>query len=222
MFVPLLKVVLAAAAMLLVARQCRKPSWLPGRLMITGMNRAHRGMTAWGLSRIAIAKDFTILEVGCGGGKTIDALASLAFEGKVHGIDYSRASVAVAEKTNAQRIQEGRVEIHLGSVAKLPFAANTFDLVFAIETHYYWPDLPANLLEIQRVLKPGGSFVIVAEAYRGRRMDWVYRPAMAFLRATYLTLAEHRQLLVDAGYTAVEVIDEPSKGWMRATGRKPI
>ena len=207
--------------MLVVVRQCRKPSWLPGRLMIEGMNRAHRGMTAWGMNGIAIAKDFTILEVGCGGGKTLNTLASRAFEGKVHGLDYSRASVAAAEKTNAQRIKDGRVEIHLGSVSKLPFAANTFDLVLAIETHYYWPDLSADVLEIQRVLKPGGSFVIVAEAYRGRRMDWLYRPAMTLLRATYLTLAEHRKLFVDAGYTDVEVIDEPSKGWMRATGRKP-
>lgn len=208
--------------MLVVARQCRKPSWLPGRLIIKGMNRAHAAMTAWGMNRIAIAKDFTILEVGCGGGKTISALASLAFEGVVHGVDYSRASVSVAENTNAQRIREGRVEIHLGSVSKLPFAANTFDLVLAIETHYYWPDLSADLLEIQRVLKPGGSFVIVAEAYRGRRMDWLYRPTMTLLRATYLTLAEHRQMLAAAGYTDVEVVDEPSKGWMRATGRKPL
>ena len=221
MLVPFLKVVLTAAAMLLVARQCRKPSWLPGRLMIASMNSAHAAMTAWGLKPIVIAKEFTILEVGCGGGKTIGALAARASEGKVHGIDYSAASVAVATKTNAKLIKEGRVEIRLGSVAKLPFAANTFDLVLAVETHYYWPDLSANLLEIQRVLKPGGSFVILAEAYRGRRMDWLYRPAMMFLRATYLTLAEHRQLFVDAGYTDVEVTDEPRKGWLRATGRKP-
>ena len=208
--------------MLLVARQCRKPSWLPGRLMIASMNSAHAAMTAWGLKPIVIAKDFTILEVGCGGGKAIAALASLAVDGKVHGIDYSTASVAAAEKTNAKLIQEGRVEVRLGSVSELPFAANTFDLVLAIETHYYWPNLPANLLEIQRVLKPGSTFVIVAEAYRGRRMDWLYRPVMMLLRATYLTLAEHRRLFVDAGYTDVEVVSEPSKGWMRATGRKPV
>src|SRR6476620_1708412 len=128
----IVEVVLTGAAMFVVARQCRKPSWLPGRLMAEMMNFSHGGMAAWGLSGVVVARDSTILEVGCGGGKTISALASLAPEGKVDGIDYSKASVAVAKRTNAQRIRDGRVEIHLGSVSKLPFDANTFDLAVAM------------------------------------------------------------------------------------------
>ena len=62
---------------------------------------------------------------------------------------------------------------------------------------------------------------IVAEVYRGRTMDWLYRPAMALLNTTYLTLDEHKELLVNAGYVDVDVIDERSKGWMCAIGRKP-
>ncbi len=186
------------------------------------MNRSHVGVTTWGLSRIAIQKDFTILDVGCGGGRTIDTLATLASAGKVHGVDYSKASVAVARKTNTRWIEQGRVDIQMGSVSTLPFSANTFDLITAIETHYYWPDLAGDMKEILRVLKPGGSLVIIAEAYRGRRFDWVYRPAMRLLRATYLTSAEHYQLLVDAGYSQVEVVEEKSKGWICAIGRRPV
>jgi Methylase involved in ubiquinone/menaquinone biosynthesis len=105
-------------------------------------------------------------------------------------------------------------------VSRLPFAADTFDLVTAIETHYYWPDLPKDLEEIRRVLKPGGSLIIIAEAYRGRRMDWLYRPVMALLRAKYLTVAEHRQLLSAAGYAQAEVFVNEPKGWLAAVGRK--
>jgi 2-polyprenyl-3-methyl-5-hydroxy-6-metoxy-1,4-benzoquinol methylase len=98
----LVKFAVAAVAVLMVTRQCRKPSWLLGRAIARGMNRSHAGLTAWGLSRIAIQKDFTILDIGCGGGRTIDTLATLASAGKVHGVDYSKASVAVAQKTNTR------------------------------------------------------------------------------------------------------------------------
>jgi len=46
-------------------------------------------------------------------------------------------------------------------VSQLPFPDDKFDLVTAVETHYYWPDLVADLQEIRRVLKPGGEIVLV-------------------------------------------------------------
>ena len=211
---------LTIAFVLVVVAQCRKPRWLPGRLILMGMNRSHLALTRWGLAGVDVATNATILDVGCGGGRTIQTLASLAPTGIVHGVDYAAASVAAARRTNARSIEEGRVDIQLASVSALPFPQDAFDLVTAVETHYYWPSLIDDLREVLRVLKPGGTLVIVAEAYRGRSMDWLYRPAMRMLRARYLTIEEHRQFLTDAGYEAVDVSVEPAKGWLRATGRK--
>ena len=71
------------------------------------------------------------------------------------------------------------------------------------------------------MLKPGGQFVIIAETYRGRRNDSLYRPTMTLvLRAAYLTPDQHRQLLVDAGYSDVRVFEEKAKGWICATGSR--
>jgi len=213
--------VVAIGLVLVVTRQCRKPAWLPGRLFLAIMNRSHAAVTAWGLRHVQIGKDFTILDVGCGGGKTIDVLASLATDGKVYGIDYSAASVAASRRHNARSIAQGRVDVQRASVSNLPFARATFDLVTAVETHYYWPDLPSDLKEIQRVLKPGGRLLIIAETYRGRSEDWLYRPAMGLLRAKYLDVAEHRDLFVAAGFSDVEVFEERSHGWICATGKRP-
>ncbi len=77
----------------------------------------------------------------------------------------------------------------------VPFADCTFDVVTAVETHYYWPDLPANVREVFRVLKPGGSFVLIAETYRGGPFRLIYGAVMPLLRAAYLTDEEHRDLL---------------------------
>jgi hypothetical protein len=40
------------------------------------------------------------------------------------------------------------------------------------------------------------------------------------LRAAYFTLAQHRQLLVDAGYADVQVFEEKSQGWICAIGTR--
>jgi len=46
-----------------------------------------------------------------------------------------------------------------------------FDLVIAVETDFYWPDLPADVKEVWRVVEPGGIFTIITEAYKGGKFD---------------------------------------------------
>jgi len=103
----------------------------------------------------------------------------------------------------------------------LPFSDGTFDIVTAVETHYYWPDLPANVREILRVLKPGGTFTLIAETYRGGPFRLVYAIVMPLLRAAFLSDAEHRDLLTQAGFTEVATKHVSRKNWICATGRRP-
>ena len=204
------------------ARQCRKPRWWLGRFVLAQMNAGHSGLTKWGLSRLRIKPDTTALDVGCGGGRTIATIAEMATMGKVDGVDYSPASVAASRRYNAGRIAEGRVDVQQASVSNLPFPASKFDVVTAVETHYYWPHLPTDLQEILRVLKPGGTIMILAETYKGRSFDWLFRPVMTgLLGATYLSVDEHRAILSGAGFADVQVSVERSKGWICAVGHKP-
>jgi len=117
------------------------------------MNSSHSKLTDWGLEHISIANHDTILDVGCGGGRTVNKLAAIATQGKVYGVDYSEESVAFTKRTNARWIEAGRVEIRQASVSQLPFPDNSFDVITAVETHYFWPDLPADLREVLRVLR---------------------------------------------------------------------
>src|SRR5262245_14398289 len=221
-FAYIVAALLAVAAMLVLLDQCRKPKWWLGRLLLWNMNARHSRLTDWGLSHVPLEKHFTILDIGCGGGRTVAKLAAVTGDGKVHGIDYSAASVAAARSTNAQWLEAGRVEIQQASVSRLPFPNSAFDVVSAVETHYYWPNFEADLREILRVLKPGGTLVIIAEAYKGRRFDILYRPAMMLLRATYLSVNEHRELFAAAGYSEVAVFEERGEGWICAVGRRPL
>lgn len=219
---PVLKLILTLLLILWIFGQVRKPTGPLGRRVLQAMNRAHAAMTDWGLQQAHVEKNATILDVGCGGGRTVQRLAAMAPEGTIHGIDYSPASVTASRRTNAREVETGRVQIQLGSVAHMPFPDGTFDLVTAVETHYYWPKLPANMREVFRVLKPGGMFVLIAETYRGGRLGALYGVAMRLLRAAYLSDAEHRNLLAQAGFAEVSTVHEPGKSWICATGRRQL
>jgi ubiquinone/menaquinone biosynthesis C-methylase UbiE len=173
---------------------------------------------------VSIPRDGAILDVGCGGGRTIAKLAAASGSGKVSGIDHSADSLRVASMTNAELIQSGRVAVREGSVSQLPWAEDTFDLATAVETHFFWPDLPGDVRELWRVIKPGGSLVIIAEVYRGAnaaksRMVEKYAPKAGM---TLLTPDEHQYLLVKAGFKDVQVFTDASKGWICVVGRKPL
>jgi ubiquinone/menaquinone biosynthesis C-methylase UbiE len=124
---------------------------------------------------------------------------------QVYGIDYAAGSVAASRAHNSSLIAEGRAHVEQGSVSRLPFANDTFDVVTAIETQYYWPDLDGDMKEILRVLKPGGQLLVVAENYKGARNDAVLGPVMKLLGSSRLSVDDHRALFLKAGYQDVEI-----------------
>ncbi len=196
------------------------PTGLLGRVVLCLMNQTHSKLTSWGLEYVLVARDAMVLDIGCGGGRTVQRLADMADQGKVFGIDYAETSVAAARPLNATGIASGRVAIQQATVSQLPSANNTFHLVTAIETHYYWPNHLHDLREIYRVLRPGGSLLLIAEAFRGQRFDALNGLAMKFLDAGYLTAAEHSKLLEDAGYLGVQVVVDRKRGWLCVSGKK--
>jgi len=194
--------------------QCGKPRGRFGRFLVRGMNFGHSGLTRWGLTKVEIPENATVLDIGCGGGRTLERLASLAILGKAVGIDYSEDSIAVARKRNQQLIANGRVEVLHGSVSSMPFPDATFDCVSAVETYYFWPDIAANLAEVRRVMKPSGQLVIIGGMYRGSRFDKRNERLIRAGGMRCFTVQEFEETLKDAGFPMVAVTVEPRKGWI--------
>lgn len=216
-----LRVIVTFALCFYMIRQVRKPDRWAGRFFVWIMNLSHSGVTDWGLGHVRIERNFTILDVGCGGGQTIQKLAALAADGKVYGVDYASGSVAASRSKNAELIRAGRVEIQLASVSQLPYADNTFDLVTAVETQYYWPDLVHDMQEVLRVLKPGGTLTVVLEVYKRAGHNVMERQVMKLLKSADMGVDEQRELFQAAGYADVQIFEERQRGWLCATGKKP-
>lgn len=140
----------------------RKPKGKLGNIQLKSMNKEHTPVSLWGLKHLNIKSDDVILDIGCGGGININRMSKKAK--KVYGVDYSIESVKLSREVNRQEIYDGKVEVLKGNVADLPFEDDTFDIVTAFETVYFWPDIENSFGEVKRVLKPGGIFLIGMES----------------------------------------------------------
>ncbi len=201
--------------------QCEKPTGWVGRFFIWLMNHRHSQLTDWGLRQVRVDEHATVLDVGCGGGRTVGKLAMCARNGTVHGVDHARASVLAARSMNRELIDAGRVRIEEASVSELPYADATFDLVTAVETHFWWRDLGAGMRETYRVLKPGGSMVVIVEFYNGGKHARYADRLRRHTTMAVMDIPQHEAMFTDAGFTGVRPIEEPQKGWLCVIGMKP-
>jgi ubiquinone/menaquinone biosynthesis C-methylase UbiE len=139
------------------------PRGLLGRLGGMIMARSTAERNAWTIRLLTIHPDAHILDIGCGPGALIHALAEHTPNGLVAGIDTSPVMLHQASRRNAQLIQQRRVQLQRASALALPFADATFDIAISANSVQLWPDQLAGVTEMRRVLKPGGQIAIILQ-----------------------------------------------------------
>ncbi len=97
-----------------------------------------------------------LLEVGFGSGVFVPSLDAIADQ--VFGIDVHDEGARVKKALASQGFA---AELVRSPAEAIPFASGSFDSIVAISALEFVSDLPGTCAEIRRVLKPGGSFVVV-------------------------------------------------------------
>lgn len=194
--------------------QCKKPTGDLGKVVVDDMNESHFELTDWGLKKINIENTDTILDIGCGGGRTVSRLASRAKAGKVFGMDYSLDCVKWSKAYNKVAVENGKVEILHGSVENLPFENDKFDIISAVETIYFWPNLIENFKEVKRTLKPLGKFIIICEMYTSDKFKARNDELVALSGMKLHTPEELEALLLQAGFKTVTTDLIEDKNWL--------
>ncbi|WP_285399432.1 class I SAM-dependent methyltransferase [Lysinibacillus sp. fls2-241-R2A-57] len=189
--------------------QAKKPSGIVGSLMLRIMNKAHSGMNTWLMRHEVIKDGDTVLDIGCGGGSTLRFLSQMNPSGKIYGIDFSEQSVHESIKTNETDVANGKVIVTQASVSDIPHDDKFFDTITAFQTHYFWPDLANDVIEVFRVLKYGGKFIIISEVYK-----------INYHMKAYKTKPEIKQLFESVGFQTVTIRENTQKGWLCITGIK--
>jgi SAM-dependent methyltransferase len=98
-----------------------------------------------------------VLDLATGGGHTALAFAALARE--LTAMDVTEPMLRAARGLLGER-GIAHVRFVAGDVARLPFADNAFEVVTCRLAAHHFADLGPAVREVQRVLRPGGSFLV--------------------------------------------------------------
>ena len=106
----------------------------------------------------------TILDIATGTGDLAIMMAKNT-NAKITGLDLSAGMLDVGRKKVKEAGLDSRIEMVQGDSENLPFQDNSFDCITVSFGVRNFENLEKGLAEINRVLKPGGTFVILEFSY---------------------------------------------------------
>lgn len=148
-----------------LSSQLRKPTGEVGKEVAKALNESNQGLYEMAFESMNLQKDDRILEIGFGNGLHFPEYFKLQPRLSVTGVDFSKDMCEEAKTNNEELITSKKLSLCCKETSELPFSENQFDLVAALNVIYFLDPPEIHLMEIHRVLKPGGLFLI---GYRPR------------------------------------------------------
>jgi ubiquinone/menaquinone biosynthesis C-methylase UbiE len=147
----------------------------------------------------AVPEPGAVLDVGCGTGQLMRRVAGRFPLATLTGVDPSADMVRVAQAS----VPDGAPVRFLEAFAEhLPFEGRAFDAVVTTMSFHHWANQPDALLEVRRVLSPGGVFVL-ADALPVGMLRWVFTRKG---HGSFNSPAVLGQMLRDAGFEFVRFV----------------
>jgi ubiquinone/menaquinone biosynthesis C-methylase UbiE len=156
----------------------------------------HTAALDW-VAGLAAPRGARALEIGCGAGFLAVAMARLGY--RVEAIDSSQAMVELAQRTAATAQLTSQIRVDLGDAYALPFPGESFDLVVAIGLLPWLPRVEPAILEVARVLKPGGHAILHADnwarlnTFLDPKSNLILAPLKHRLKAVLVRFGLHHQ-----------------------------
>ena len=155
--------------------QFMRPHGEDGLKMIKEMNQGHEDISNFAMECIDTSVDDDVLDIGCGGGVNIEKFLRRCPDGNVWGLDYSVVSVSESIKRNQEAVDMGRCQVIEANVCNMPIDDDTFDIVSAFSSIYFWPDFKNTLKKVFKIIKTNGQFMIAygSDGNDPNDEDWV-------------------------------------------------
>ena len=130
---------------------------------IMGRRSSNVARNRWAAELLDIQPADRVVELGCGPGVALAALAGRAARGLVVGVDHSGVMISQARRRNRAAVRAGRVRLVHAPVEGLSCDEGPFDAALAVNTVGMWTDPAARLRELGEMLRPGGRIALVTQ-----------------------------------------------------------
>lgn len=182
------------------SRQAGHPSGLLGRIVGRLMVKETAMSNDRAVDLLKLDSPATVLDIGFGQGRTTEKLIDQGHQ--VLGIEVSETMLRQATARNRKACNDGRAELLLGNGVTIPFADDAADAAVTAHTVYFMADPQATLIDIARVLRPGGRLSIACRVSDDGIPSWmdpeIYRiPSISTIEcwlgnAGFTTVAHHQ------------------------------
>src|SRR5215472_7626375 len=130
---------------------------------VMGRRSSNVARNRWAVHLLDVQPADRVIELGCGPGVAIAALATRAIHGLVVGVDHSQVMIRQARRRNRAAVRAGRVRLIHSPVERLSISDGPFNAALAVNTVGMWPGPTARLRELARLLRPGGRIALVSQ-----------------------------------------------------------
>jgi len=121
---------------------------------------AQKNLTDYCMSLLPPVEGKNILEIGCGNGIQAHYILKNYSPSSITAIDLNSSNLEIA-RMEAQKKGIKNIEFYIDDAQKLStIESSSMDYIINIESACHYPDKPSFLKEIDRVLKPGGKYLI--------------------------------------------------------------
>lgn len=168
------------------------------------MNRAPFGFLAKRISKLGITEG-KLLDIACGPGQLLVALARQMPGLQLHGLDISPNMLDACHRNLRKKGLEDEVQLHEGSAYELPFPPGAFDLVVATVCLHFMDDADRFFQQIRRALRPGGIGYIYAFRRDAPALILQLGRLNTLWRAWRYESVEGFGHVIEASYTPMEI-----------------
>jgi SAM-dependent methyltransferase len=148
-----------------LVRQAHQPTGVLGNLLgwVLGRRPSNVARNRWVVDLLDLKPSDVVIELGCGPGVAVAAMAQRVVTGSVVGVDHSAVMIRQARRRNRAAVRSGRVRLALRSVEDLHDIRGPFDVALAVNTVGMWPNPSATLRGLREMLRPEGTIALVSQ-----------------------------------------------------------